>query len=117
MYVPGLLSASDNSILTASLSGSRCRNVPDIQGTFNGKVFTAVSPHFNLQTLVAWSLDVGTGRGHCFWLPVFFYQANDLLLAVDASQADYARTWFADCLRGTQGGGLLREGTNRSVTL
>lgn len=122
MYVPGLLSASDNSILTASLSGSQCRNVPDIQGTFNGEVFTAVSPHLNLHTLVAWSLDVGTGRGHCFWLPVFFYQANDLLLAVDASQADYARTWFADCLRGIQGGGLLREGTNRrghepSVTL
>ena len=86
------------------------------------KFFTAASPHLNLHTLVAWSLDVGTGRGHCFWLPVFFYQANDLLLAVDASQADYGRTWFADCLRGTRGGGLLREGTNRrghepSVTL
>lgn len=43
---------------------------------------------------------------------MFFYQANDLLLAVDASQAEHARPWFADCLRDTQGGGLLREGTN-----
>lgn len=50
-----LLSASDNFVLTASLSGSRRRNGPDIQETFSGEVFTAVSPHLNSHTIVTFS--------------------------------------------------------------
>lgn len=40
-------------------------------------------------TVVDWSLDVGAGRQHFFWLQVFFLQTNDLLLAL--SQADHVR--------------------------
>lgn len=86
----GLLSAADHPIFTTSPSLEADEGVCLIYRKQSAEKLLLLL--FSQISTYRPGLYVETGLGHCFCLQVFFLQADDLLLVVDASQVDPART-------------------------
>lgn len=81
------LSATANPFLAASVWEQMKECACHTGSSHQSSSFPCLTSH----AVVAWTLDGGAGLGHCFWLQVFFLQANGLLLVVAVSPAGHVR--------------------------